>query len=127
MSGDPSHRALLVLLLVSSWGLTAQASGKEAAFATSCQAEALTDGEISLPYAIRSALCNNAELQSAAAAVQVRVAEVGKARSESFPSLSVTLSEVREHTGYPDGQARATTYTAATAYGELAWRLFDFG
>jgi outer membrane protein len=123
MSGDHSNCTLLVLLFVCSWGLPAQASE----FDPSCKAEVLGGGELSLPNAMRSALCNNAELQSAAATVQVRAAEVGKARSEYLPSLNVTLSEVREHTSYPDGQARATTDTAATAYGTLAWRLFDFG
>ena len=77
--------------------------------------------------AVDVALCSNAEIRSAAAAVRIRAAELGQARSGYWPSLDATATQVRENTRYPDSAAPSTTDTATTLYGALGWRLLDFG
>ena len=98
-----------------------------APFGVPCDFEGVAGGELTLPRAIDVALCSNAEIRSVAAAVRVRAAELGQARAGYWPSLAATVTQVREHTEYPDSESPATTDSATTMYGALNWRLLDFG
>jgi outer membrane protein len=82
---------------------------------------------LSLARAVDLALCNNAEIQAAAASVRVRAAQVGEAHAAYWPVLSATATELAENTRYPGTSGHSTTDDAVTLYGSLNWRLFDFG
>ncbi len=92
-----------------------------------CDLEGIAGGQLTLPRAIDVALCSNAEILSAGAAIRVRAAELGQARSGYWPSLTATVTEVKENARSPDSASPATTDTATTLYGALSWRLLDFG
>jgi len=92
-----------------------------------CQSEPFSGSEISLASAVDLALCRNAEIQSAAVAVRIRSAQLGQARSQYWPTLNASATELRENTRYPGSELPSTNDTATTLYGALTWRLFDFG
>jgi outer membrane protein len=92
-----------------------------------CQSGGIQDGELSLARAVALALCSNAELQSAAATVRLRAAQLGEARAAYWPTLTASATQLRENTQYPGTSTPASTDTAVTAYGALTWRLLDFG
>jgi outer membrane protein len=107
-------------------GLWSDLSSGQAARDDHCELEPLAENEFGLAHAVDLALCNNAEVKSAAAAVRIRAAQLGEARSSYWPALTASVTELRENTQYPHSQS-STTDTATTAYGSLTWRLFDFG
>lgn len=82
---------------------------------------------LGLAKAIDLALCNNAQLRDAWVNIRVQAAALGQARAAYWPTLSASVSELADRTGYPDTNIPTTTRTEATVYGSLAWRLFDFG
>jgi outer membrane protein len=133
MNGD-HHRArptrsptAIVVCLVGLGGPFASANAASLPSPAACRFEGIPDNELSLAHAVDLALCNNADIQSAAATVRVRAAQVGEARSQYWPALTATATELRESTQYPGAALPATTDTAVTLYGALNWRLFDFG
>jgi outer membrane protein len=135
MSGEP-HRAdwcvratpMALIILV---GVVASLGSVDAVSESPpdapCAADKMTDHELTLARAVELALCGNAEIQSSAAAVRVRAAQVGQARAAYWPSLTASVTELEESTHYPRSQASSTSDTATTAYGAMTWRLFDFG
>ncbi|MGD0505679.1 MAG: TolC family protein [Steroidobacteraceae bacterium] len=92
-----------------------------------CRFDGIPNGSLSLARAVDLALCSNADIQSAAATVRVRAAQLGEAHAEYWPTLTATATELRENTRYPGAPIPSSTDTAVTAYGALSWRLFDFG
>jgi len=96
-------------------------------FAPNCPSEPFSDNELTLVRAVDLALCSNAEIQSAAAAVRIRAAQLGQARAPYWPTLTASATELRESTQYPASHSSSTTDTATTVYGALSWRLLDFG
>ena len=122
--------ASLAIIAGGPWS-TALAQGLAANLAapqvSPCDFNGIAGKPLTLSSAIDLALCSNAEIQSAGAAIRVRAAELGQARSAYWPSLAATVTEVRENTRYPDSASSATTDTATTLYGTLSWNLLDFG
>jgi len=102
------------------------ALGRELSTGT-CPAEPFSGSALTLAQATDLALCRNAEIQSAAAVVRIRAAQVGQARAQYWPTLSASATELRESTHYPGSASPSTTDTAGTLYGALVWKLFDFG
>jgi outer membrane protein len=92
-----------------------------------CGTNLFAGPEVTLARAVDLALCENSEIQSAAAAVRLRAAQLGEARAAYWPSLTASITELREDTHYPRSEPSSTTDTAATVYGAMTWRLFDFG
>jgi outer membrane protein len=92
-----------------------------------CSSGPPSDREINLARAVDLALCRNAQIQSAAVTVRIRAAQLGQARAQYWPTLTGTVTELRETTEYPGSRSPSTTDTATTLYGALSWRLFDFG
>jgi outer membrane protein len=137
MSGDsnravPPYRRSFVTGLLLSISLPMYAAAASTALSSSgggfqCQLEGIPNAILSLARAVDLALCNNADIQSAAATVRVRAAQLGEARSEYWPTLTVSATELRENTRYPGAATSSTTDSALTMYGTLNWRLFDFG
>lgn len=119
--------AVLILLSVGVLSCAVAAPDDLPSFDARCNFEGLADGEMSLLFAVHLALCNNAEIRSADAAVRVRAAELDEAHAAYWPLLNATVSELRENTRYPNSRTPSTTDTATTLYGALTWRLFDFG
>jgi outer membrane protein len=92
-----------------------------------CQFDGIQDGELSLARAVDLALCSNADIQSAAATVRVRAAQLGEAHAEYWPTLTGTATQLRETTQYPGTSIPPSTDSALTLYGALNWRVLDFG
>jgi outer membrane protein len=92
-----------------------------------CQTDGIPNGSLSLSRAVALALCSNADIQSAAATVRVRAAQLGEAHSEYWPTLTASATELKENTRYSGTPTPSSTDTAVTVYGALTWRLFDFG
>jgi outer membrane protein len=95
--------------------------------AVPCESQIVSLPEIALAQAVDLSLCKNTEIQSAAATVRVRAAQLGQQRSQYWPSLSGSATELREITQFPGTHSAETRDTATTVYGALTWRLFDFG
>ena len=87
--------------------------------------------DLSLPLpleaAIDLALCHNPQIKGAWAGIKVQAASVGEARAAYLPTVVGSLSRSNDQTNYPNGSYPNTRTTSNTAYGNLAWRLFDFG
>lgn len=93
-----------------------------------CQPDAVTEGSpLTLAQAVQLALCNNAELRAAWAAVRVQATAVGESRAAYLPRLSATVSRLTTHTAYPDLVIPAETQRGSSWQVGLSWRLFDFG
>lgn len=114
---------LMVLVCLAPTGSFGHAALQE----TNCKISLTPGSDLSLAHAVDLALCNNAEIESAAASVRIRAAQVGEAHSEYWPVLSATATELLETTRYPGSSTNPVTDDAVTLYGSLNWRLFDFG
>lgn len=82
---------------------------------------------LSLASAVDLALCSNAQIRASWAIIREQAAAVGEARALYWPTLTLSLSELKEDTGYPGSKLPTTSQTEHTVYGSLDWRLFDFG
>jgi outer membrane protein len=92
-----------------------------------CRFDGIQEGELSLARAVDLALCSNADIQSAAATVRLRAAQLGEARAEYWPTLTASTTELRENTQFPGTSMPSSTDSAVTLYGALSWRVLDFG
>jgi outer membrane protein len=92
-----------------------------------CTSEILADGVLSLQRAVNLALCNNAELRTAVATVESRLAERGEALAAYWPTINLSGTELQEKTQNINSREPSMNSTAFTEYGSLTWRLFDFG
>lgn len=92
-----------------------------------CPVTLVTRSPLSIDRAVDLALCNNAEVRVAWANIRVQSAAVGVARAAYWPTLSASVSELNERTGYSEPRLPATETTEKTVYGSFDWRLFDFG
>lgn len=92
-----------------------------------CPLEFDTGSPLTLAKAVDLALCNNADIRVAWANIRVQAAALGEARAADWPTLSVSVSELNDRTGYPGAPIPATETTANAIYGSLDWRIFDFG
>lgn len=95
--------------------------------AAACPAEADMAAPLALSAAVDLALCNNAQLKAAWAAIKIQAGAVGEARAAYLPTLTASASRQNDRTTYPDGELDATTVNSGTASATLSWRLFDFG
>lgn len=82
---------------------------------------------LTLPFAVDLALCQNASTKSAWASIKVQSAALGEARAAYLPTINGSFSRVLDHTTYPNSNFPSTTLKSNTMYGNLSWRLFDFG
>ncbi len=80
-----------------------------------------------LDTAIDLALCHNPQIKGAWSGIKVQAAAVGEARAAYLPTVVGSLSRSNDQTNYPNGSYPNTSTTSNTAYGNLVWRLFDFG
>jgi outer membrane protein len=92
-----------------------------------CGSQPLPTEEITLAQAVDWALCRNADIQSAAATVRIRAAQLGQERAQYWPTVSGSATELRETTQYPGSRSPTSSDTATTVYGALTSRLLDFG
>jgi outer membrane protein len=92
-----------------------------------CGSQSLPTQEVTLTQAVDWALCKNADIQSAAATVRIRAAQLGQERAQYWPTLNGSATELHETTQYPGSQSPSSNDTATTVYGALTWRLLDFG
>ena len=122
-----THRGWPFLATLLSTALALISEPSAAQVAGPCSFDPSRDHELSLRRATELALCRNADIELATATVRVREAQLGEARSEYWPNLSVTTTELHEHTSYPGSQLPAQTTDGLTIYGALAYRLYDFG
>lgn len=84
---------------------------------------------LNLELAIDLALCRNPKIKSAWASIKVQAAALGEARAAYFPVLNGSVSRLNDQTNYPNPSDNLSpTYVRGTmVYGNLLWRLFDFG
>lgn len=80
-----------------------------------------------LDVAIDLALCHNPQIKGAWAGIRVQAAAVGEARAAYLPTVMGSVSRSNDQTNYPNGSFPNTSTTSNTVYGNLVWRLFDFG
>lgn len=104
-----------------------RAEHSEPASLHSCSVAAYDLVAVSLAQAVDLALCNNAELQSGAAGIRLRAAQLGGARAEYWPVLRATTSTIYERTELRQGAEDTTSDSALTVFGAATWKLFDFG
>jgi outer membrane protein len=84
-------------------------------------------GALSLGDAVDFALCRNPQIRAAWATIKLQASAVGQARAAYLPTLSGSMSQLRNRTHYPDFAYSDTSNQGQTAYLSLTWRLFDFG
>lgn len=84
---------------------------------------------LNLELAIDLALCRNPRIKSAWAAIKIQAAALGEARATYFPVLNGSISRLNDQTNYPNPSNNLSpTYVQGTmVYGNLLWRIFDFG
>jgi outer membrane protein len=82
---------------------------------------------LSLAGAVDLALCNNSSVREAWANIRVQEAGVGEARSAYWPTVTASVSKLRDETAFLDSPQPTDTRTGNVVYGSLTWRLFDFG
>lgn len=93
-----------------------------------CQPDAATAASpLTLAQAVQLALCNNAQLRAAWAAVRVQASAVGESRAAYLPRLNASASWLNTRTAYPDLDVPADTQRGSSRQIGLTWRLFDFG
>ncbi|WP_343293935.1 TolC family protein [Vandammella animalimorsus] len=83
---------------------------------------------LTLPTAIRLALCHNPQVRASWSAIAQQAAQVGQARSAYWPQLNAGIGRQRSrrsYSGEPPAPAHATYATTQNA--ALSWRLWDFG
>lgn len=93
----------------------------------SCARTLDPDSAPSLAQAVDLALCNNEQIRASWAIIREQAAAVGQAKAAYWPSLTGTLSELRDRTSYPGSDTPTTQQTGHTIYASFDWRLFDFG
>ncbi|MCC7006055.1 MAG: TolC family protein [Ottowia sp.] len=83
---------------------------------------------LSLIQAVDLALCGNPQIQAAWASIKVQAGALGEARAAYLPTLTASLSRMRDKISYPPASSGFdTTITSNTISGGVTWRLFDFG
>lgn len=83
---------------------------------------------LTLVQAMDIALCHNPQLQGTWAAIKVQAAALGEARAAYLPTITGSISRMRDHTHTPNNTFKpSTTLKNTTEYASLSWRLFDFG
>lgn len=84
---------------------------------------------LKLELAIDLALCRNPRIKSAWAAIKIQAAALGESRAAYFPVLNGSVSRLNDQTNYPNASDNLSpTYVKGTmVYGNLLWRIFDFG
>lgn len=82
---------------------------------------------LALATAVDMALCNNPQIKAAWAAIKVQAGAVGEARAAYLPTLTASVSKLRNDTRYPGGNLPDVHNRGRTEYANLTWRLFDFG
>jgi outer membrane protein len=127
MSVD-SSRALAAIFYCALVGLCSPSGVYgQSALEGPCRFDGIRDGELSLARAVDLALCSNADIQSAAATVRLRAAQFGEARAEYWPTLTGSVTQLRENSQFPGTSIPPSTDSAVTMYGALNWRVLDFG
>lgn len=83
---------------------------------------------LTLAQAMDVALCHNPQLQGTWATIKVQAAALGEARAAYLPTITGSISRMRDHTHTPNNPLQSsTTLKNTTEYASLSWRLFDFG
>ena len=84
--------------------------------------------QLTLPMAIDLALCNNTQIRSAWVQIKIASAAKGVARAAYFPTITGTIGRSYSNTQTQDSIAPSNIdITRTTVYGNMVWRLFDFG
>ncbi len=92
-----------------------------------CPATVDWHSTLSLNDAVDLSLCHNPQIRAAWANIKLQASAVGQARAAYLPTVSATLSQLKNKTQYPDFPDSSTTNQGQTAYIGLTLRLFDFG
>ncbi len=82
---------------------------------------------LALGEAVDLALCNNAQVKVAWAAIKIQAAALGEAHAPYWPTISSSLSGLNSRTVTSGLAASTSSNTGRTMYGNFNWRLFDFG
>jgi len=89
----------------------------------------LRDGhQITLHIAIDLALCNNTQIKSAWIQIKIASAAKGISRATYLPTITGSLGRSYSNTQSKDSIVPTSTdISRNTVYGNMVWRLFDFG
>ena len=82
---------------------------------------------LTLSNVVDFSLCNNPQVASAWVSIKVQSAALGEARASYLPTLNGGFSKVSDRTGFPNSNFEASSIKSNTAFGNVSWRLFDFG
>lgn len=83
---------------------------------------------LELRDAVDTALCNNPQIRATWAQIKAQTGVLGEARAAYLPTISGSVSRLRNTTTYGSGSREpGTSSTGNQYYGSLNWRLFDFG
>lgn len=82
---------------------------------------------LSLDEAIDLTLCNNPQVQMDWANIKIQAGALGEASATYLPTLSGSLSRVRDKTTYPDLAYADSDFYNNLVTASLSWRIFDFG
>ena len=95
-----------------------------------CSASVDFTQPLALTDAVDTALCNNPQIRATWAEIKVQTGAVGEARAAYLPTITGSVSRLRDTNTRPatvfDPQT-TTTSIGNQYYGSLNWRLFDFG
>ena len=97
------------------------------ASALTCPAGFEPGGDLTLGAAIDLALCRDPQVQAAWAAIKQQAAAVGEAQAAYLPTLSLSTSQLDNHTRNPGSGFPDTTSRGETVHAALNWRILDFG
>lgn len=114
------------------WGASDGSVYRSDALATEpCPVEATAYADqmqaLTLAQALDVALCRNPQLRNAWAVIKEQAAALGEANAAYLPTLTLSTSRLRDRMSYPNSALPSTSVYNRTVYGNLSWRLFDFG
>ncbi|WP_426992738.1 TolC family protein [Methylomonas sp. CM2] len=80
-----------------------------------------------LDDAVDLALCNHPQAQAAWAELKIQAANLGVAKAGYWPTVNAAVNHLNSYYQYPDSSIPSSETDGFTLYGNLSWRLFDFG
>ncbi|WP_245006534.1 TolC family protein [Methylomonas koyamae] len=80
-----------------------------------------------LDEAVDLALCHHPQAQAAWAELKIQAANLGVAKAGYWPTVNAAVNHLNSYYQYPDSPLPSSETDGFTLYGNLSWRLFDFG
>ncbi|WNB74012.1 TolC family protein [Methylomonas koyamae] len=92
-----------------------------------CPVEKDFTAPLLLDEAVDLALCHHPQAQAAWAELKIQAANLGVAKAGYWPTLNGAVNHLNSYYQFPGSNAPSSETDGFTLYGNLNWRLFDFG